>query len=424
VALVVKCLGVPLDQSGRLVSEVFFYATLLPAYVLLGSFRVRPRHRLVFLSLLLVSPQYLYWSRTFMIESTALFCAMAYFAFALRALDRWRPADLAGAALFGAFAAMVKITTFFAFFLAAGLCLLSAWWQTGAARFSRTVLVRHVVSAVPIALLPLLCGTLWTAFAEAAKAQNPLAAGFITSAALVEWNFGTAAQRLSGELWSTLLQRTVPEVLGHGTLVVAGVALLFVGRRRRLLFAVCVALFLSAPMTFTNLYVAHNYYAYANGVFLIAAIGWCVVGCLERVDRRRWLAVVVLVCALCAALWRYQQEFLPRQRHNATRILDTARIVESVTAPDETVIILGIDWNPALPYYARRRALMDHDGRPPEDPVMRQALAKLEDWPVGAVVVCGAALQQRRLIVSWLRSTGLSAVPRRTAICEIYTRPA
>lgn len=66
----VTALGMPLDQAGRLVSEVFFYATSLPAYALLASLLVRPGRRLMVLSLLLVSPQYLYWSRAFMIEST------------------------------------------------------------------------------------------------------------------------------------------------------------------------------------------------------------------------------------------------------------------------------------------------------------------------------------------------------------------
>jgi hypothetical protein len=358
-----------------------------------------------------------------MIESTALFCSMSYLACAVRSLDRWRLHALAGAALFGALAAMVKITTFFAFVLAAGLCFLWAWWRAGAARFSRPTVIRLVVSAVPLALLPLVCGVLWTEFADSVRAHNPLMVSFLTPATLRRWTFGTSAQRLSSQLWLTLLNRTVPDAIGQSALLVAAVALVIAGRRRRVLFVACGVLFVSVPLTFTNLHVVHNYYAYANGVFLIAAIGWCVVGSLERAERWRWLGAGLLVCTISASLWRYQQVYLPLQRQNPTLLLDTARIVQTSTTADDAVLILGLDWDPTLPYYAQRRALMNRDHRPPSDPVMQRALANLRDRPVGAMVVCAGALRQRPLIASWLRVTGLSPMPRRTMSCEIYTRP-
>ena len=45
---------------------------------------LRLQHRLIALSFLLLSPLYLFWSRTFMIESTALFFSVAYLALAVR----------------------------------------------------------------------------------------------------------------------------------------------------------------------------------------------------------------------------------------------------------------------------------------------------------------------------------------------------
>ena len=422
VAAVVTLLGTPLDQAGRLVSELFFYATLIPAYVLLASLQVRPRHRVVFLSLLVVSPEYLYWSRSFMMESTALFCGMAYLAFAVRSLQRWRPADLAGAALFGALAAMVKITTFFVFLVAAGLYLLGAWWQTGPARWSGKTVGRVVATALVIVLLPVACGAVWTQFTDILKAHNPLAASFITSAALQQWNLGTAAQRLSGELWLIILNRTLPDIVGHGVVVLASI-LLMIGERRRLVsFLVCLALFLTAPLAFTNLHMVHNYYAYANGVFLVAAIGWCVVSYLERADRWKWVGVAVLLAAVGASLWRYQRVYIPWQRTNNVRLLDSASVLQGSTTPDAVVLILGLDWSSELPYYARRRALMNREYRSPQDPIMQRALANLGDQRLGAMVVCFGALRQPALIQSWLRATGLSPIARRTAGCVIYTR--
>ena len=70
----------PLDQAGRLVSVVFFLLTLIPTHSLLAALRIPGPMRLVFLSLVLVSPFYLFWSRTFLIESTGLFLCVSYVA--------------------------------------------------------------------------------------------------------------------------------------------------------------------------------------------------------------------------------------------------------------------------------------------------------------------------------------------------------
>ena len=55
--------------------------------------------------------------------------------------------------------------------------------------------------------------------------------------------------------------------------------------------------FLSAFLIFTNLHLVHNYYAYSNGIFLIAAVSWVIVGLLERTRVRKFLGIVLfLIC--------------------------------------------------------------------------------------------------------------------------------
>ena len=53
VALVSKGFEYPLDQSGRLVSAIFFYLTLIPAWSVLKDLEIKREHRFVFLSLFL-----------------------------------------------------------------------------------------------------------------------------------------------------------------------------------------------------------------------------------------------------------------------------------------------------------------------------------------------------------------------------------
>src|SRR5262249_19298615 len=152
--------------------ELFFYAALIPAWVLLGSLRVRRSYRLLFLSLLLVSPQYVYWSRSFMIESTALFLSLAYLAAAVRGLDR--PAYLVAAALAGALATMVKATPFVPFLLATIAFVAWRWWPLGTARFAWPTLLRFARWKLAAVFVPLACGVGWTLFTDSLKDANPL----------------------------------------------------------------------------------------------------------------------------------------------------------------------------------------------------------------------------------------------------------
>src|SRR6185295_19702346 len=153
--------------------------------------------------------------------------------------------------------------------------------------------------------------------------------------ALGQWNFGTLAQRFSFELWSTLRYRTLPDVIGHGAVAVAALGLLIAAHRRVAPALACVALFLSAPLIFTNLHVVHNYYAYANGIFLIAAIGSAIVGGLESGGWRKQCAVAVLACAIGASVWLYRSAYVPVQRTNDAWWLETAKVLQESTAADD-----------------------------------------------------------------------------------------
>ena len=75
VAVLVWSTGMALDPAGRSVSIAFFLLTLWPTERILAALRVTLPCRLVILSLLVASPFYIFWSGTFLIESTALFLA-------------------------------------------------------------------------------------------------------------------------------------------------------------------------------------------------------------------------------------------------------------------------------------------------------------------------------------------------------------
>ncbi len=78
VAILSHKLGLPLTTTGRLVSGLFFLAVLIPLWFLVREMKLGLRFYFFSALLLLFSPLYLYWSRTFMIESTAVFLAFPF----------------------------------------------------------------------------------------------------------------------------------------------------------------------------------------------------------------------------------------------------------------------------------------------------------------------------------------------------------
>jgi 4-amino-4-deoxy-L-arabinose transferase-like glycosyltransferase len=72
VASAVKVGGFPIDQTGRFVSVLFFILALYPIFKILKALKLTTNNILLILSLICFSPQYIFWSRTFMIESIVL----------------------------------------------------------------------------------------------------------------------------------------------------------------------------------------------------------------------------------------------------------------------------------------------------------------------------------------------------------------
>jgi hypothetical protein len=374
VASLVGTLRSPLEQTGRAVSVAFFLLSLFPAWRILFRLGLSPASRSMALSLWLVSPFYLFWSRTFLIESTALFLGLTYLATSMAYRDSNRRTALFGCLIAGALAALVKITTFGVFAIAIFL----VW--SAAIRARRRILVLLLLVGLPAA-----CGLAWTRFADGCKELNPLGQ-YMTSAALHEWNFGTLAQRCSVETWFVILGRG-NLIVGHLALLGLGTIGLIVARRRRTGFAACVLLAMSAPLVFTNLHYVHEYYAYANGVFWIAAMGLCLAAMLECHGLVRRSAYYLLAAVIATSVLQYRQYYYPVQAANATAIADLGEKLQRLTNSNDVLLIVGCDWSPEIPFYSRRRALMVPVWKRDVLQDLEQSRSNLRAYRIGALVV-------------------------------------
>lgn len=411
VAALVKVSGLPLEPAGRWVSLAFGYGS----FALAGLFVARAsgsRAAGIYTAALgSVSPVYIYGSRAFMMESTALFFTLAML-FSVQTFvrrPRWTP--LVWLVIAASLSGLTKATTYVVGLTGvAGLCLLHArsTWALLRANPRRWKLVAAFGFALAVSFGLTL---LWTWHTDVLKQKNEFA-GFITSAALHDWNFGTWAQRLDLKNWNRIVGWSGEYVLGTPVAWLVGVALLAAGAVRRGFALVLLVTFATGSLVFTNLYLQHQHYLYANGIYLVALFGLGLGGLWDSGGWASRCATGLLIAPLTATLliWGYTQNSLPGQTQTNAGVLELAAGIKSSTPPGSAMVVYGYDWDSTLPYYAERYALMDRLNLPATDARMQRAMARL-DRPLGAVVFIGPNRENWPFVLQQLQ--GLRAGHRR-----------
>lgn len=421
VAAICRLLDTPIAQTARFVSIGFFLATIAPLVSLQGSLGIRGTRRLILPSLLLVSPIYIFWSRAVMIESTALFLCTASLAMLAAYLGEEgspRMRLLLAASLCGILAALVKITTLLPF-LMAGLALTFAARPRGHGRASRT----QVVLVLGV-LVPFLVGLTWTRFADAERQLNPLAHEFLTGSTMRKWFLGSVSDRLEWTAWWTTLNRTVQHTTGNWGVVLGALFLLPVlPKRNRAGFWACVGLFLTAPSLLMHLHRTHEYYPYANAVFLLGATATSIVGSLDSTVTARRLAVCLFGLALLSSLAEYRRFYYRAQTMDVRIDPGLVEATERTIPPNGVLMIYGSYWSPEIPYYLKRRAILNWNNQELESVPMRAALEGLQraDYQIEGVIACHAARADSSRLIRAVENLGMTAAPSYVGPdCDLY----
>ena len=417
VATVSNTLGTPLEETARGVGVFFLFALLPAVYGLAGFLGLAPSRRLLVAAAVLASPTYLFYSRTFMIETTAL-CLATWFLYALGRAVRDESAGWgAGATALAVLAGLAKATTFLIFLPPAAVLALWLWlprWSRRADPGARPWL-GAVLAAVPVLAA---AGVVewWVKHSDRIKDSNPFA-GFLTSRELVKWNWGTLEQRLSGEFWSAFWSNSSNFVLGEVPLAVMLLALALVEASARRAAAWCAAFFLGAVLLFSNLFYHHDYYYCANALFLLLAGGILLAGVWD--NARLPLAARGLVVALFfgGQLLTYYRGYAEHLRHPPAPPPGIAAIIRESVPPEGVVLIYGWDWSSEIPYYAQRRAISVPGGREEEFKVLGDILQKLPPRKIAAMLVRHDPRRINRLEFVQVRTTrfNLAAAPFATS---------
>lgn len=354
---ITRLTGWPLVQSGRGVSMACFYLAVAALWPLLGRLGLGRARRLVVMGFVLVCPMYLYFSRAFLIETMTLAFALWFMAAFAEFIANPRIGMWAIVSVLGLGAGLVKVTTLIVFLIPAGA--LTVWHMRRAWGHSASAAARVGLWALASIAAPVAAATWWTRFADAVKRQN-LSSRFLQSGELVDFNFGTQANRFSestlGLHWTHVLHGVVGPVL----LIAALVALATVARRWWRQAAGCLACYLATLTLFPTLYAWHEYYGVANAVLLLVGVGIAVAALLDL--RMRWVGWTALAALYASQLWLHRTNYLDSQLAISPGGSDMTKAVRAMTNPDETLIAIGYDWDSSVPFYSQRRALMLRSG--------------------------------------------------------------
>jgi hypothetical protein len=386
-----RVMGVPIDIGGRLVTFAFFVGTLYPLWILAKALNLPVTTWLIVAILFLASPFYVFWGRTVMIESCALFFGVLTLALTAQYLADGRVRTVIFLVLAATFAVLVKSTTFPAFAFLSGLLILAEAVKDVRGGGMEALRLRLLATAAGALLIALVIGWLWSAYADYVKSANPFGA-IVTPSNIPTFFFGTWGERTSLELWSKVIwKRALHEILGYSVLLsILAAAAALQSRRYAGLMLASLAGFILPFLLFTHLHMVHNYYQNANALFVLMAVGAGVAAIWTL--GQPFLASVVLALIVAGEIAFFQASYANVIQADTTKtsLYGIARAARQYVPEDEGLLALGNDWSSEVPYYAERKSLALPGWAPL--PLVRKMLRDpkrfLGNRELGGVVVC------------------------------------
>lgn len=394
VSAVVTLTHLPLDTAGRLTSFLFHLGCAAVLGVFLRQLGVTRDGAILGGALFLLAPVNLFWGRSFLIESCALFFALAFLLILTASFRNDRHSSkyalLFCALLIGVVAAAVKITTFVvpaavAVGVAAVTPRVPQSWRDVSEAVARSSLSLAVAGGA------LLISFAWYRFADQQKALNPFAS-LLTSKNLSHWNFGLLEDRFARGLWvETIIGRAVPESVGLlGTAAMVICSVILVRGRRLVLLAIFLCAFGAFFLLFPNLNQIHNYYQYAASVWLVAAAA-IALGALSV--KKPMLAIGLFVFIAVFQLASFNSRYMPSVVRSfseaSSRTLSLANAVREMTTREGVVMALGVGWSSEIAYYAERRFVYVLDEAGPAERFLETRNSLASPYTVEALLVCG-----------------------------------
>jgi hypothetical protein len=369
VALIVYLGNFSLDTTGRFVSLAFLFACALPAFAISRRIKLSSETPWVFSILLWSSPLYLFWGRTFMIETSAIFFTFAALPYAIDLLPEhphWN--STLWFILWITLGMLQKITTALPEMIIIFFMIVISHLKTVGFRLPT---LQKTVQVATAFFVPILIAGLWTYYAEVTRAQNILGLE-MTSKSLTLWNFGTLQQYLDFGIYKTIIWdramvRNAGSILGAFILVIS---LFFGERHTKIPLLISLALFLLPIEIFINLNLVHDYYQVSSVLFLLGGLSIAIVNLKEKVRNKIPIILAITLIFTTFNLFQYKQTYWRliddlqnSSNQAANQILLVSKVLNKYTPQGSAVVILGADWSSEIGYYAERKSFTVPDWR-------------------------------------------------------------
>lgn len=389
VAFLSSLFNSPLSATGRIVSFIFLLACAWPAYMITQRLSLKKEVAWVFCALLWSSPLYFFWGRTFMIETTAVFFAMAAIAYAIDLIDK--EPSLKSIIFFCVFASLgmlQKVTTVAPVLLIMSFVILIGHLKKVGFKLPST---RKFILVLIAFLIPFSLAFIWTNYTDQIKSQSTFGAT-LTSEALSKWNYGTMEQRLNLDnlktvFWDRIMVNNTAAFYGIAILIFA---LLFAKKSIRRYLLICLLLFVLPVLIFMNLHLIHTYYQVSSTFFLIAAIAIGLADVLPQKIKKIPLAPFIILFMIGHNIYSYQNTYekytLKKFDLSNSSSLAISDIIERYTDKNSGVVIFGANWNSEIAYYSKRKSFTVPDWFKSYDSVWKAPANYIGDLDLAAVV--------------------------------------
>jgi hypothetical protein len=396
VAAIVAVSGYELEAVGRFVSYAFLVACAWPAFALSKRLNLPKTVPWVFCVLLWTSPLNVYWGRTFMIETAALFFSLACLPYGLDLIRRaggWR--SVLWFVILATAAVLQKSTT-------GGPVLLFLFMAAVFVQLRQTGLTlrtaRNALYPVAVICIPLVIGLAWARYADTVKMANPFGSQ-LTSDALGQWNFGTMQQKLDPETWRLVVWERSLRWNAGGLLGVLLLILPWLGGRDYRRFAwlslAALVLFLLPVLIFTNLHFVHEYYQVACVAFLLGALAIVIGGWLHKATGTMLFVPVVTLAIVLSNMVVFGRSYgivaarsLDELDPRSVQSYKVGRYLRDVTRPGLGLVVFGNGYSSEIAFQAQRKTMAAPAWFKDYSDIWVHPQKYLGDTELAAIVIC------------------------------------
>ena len=394
VALLSKLSGFSLNATGRFVSFIFLALCLIPARAITKSLKLSDAVFYIFVALLFSSPLYLYWGRTFMIETTAVFFSVAAIKYFIDIMHFKK--SLKHSLLFLIFISLSilqKATTGLP--VLALLSLIYIFLNTREDNsFVSFLFSEKALQWIFYFGIPLIIGITWTLYTDHVKSLNGLGLE-LTSSALSKWNWGSLSQRLSSVfyedvIWKRIFEKNLSGLLGFAILTVC-----FLSPNKKsikLIVIISILMTLIPLFLFTNLHIVHSYYQSGNLIFIIYGLAVSIDSLLQDLYEKIIIVFTLTLIMVTSNYIIFSHDYLEtvKAEYNKENSWEysVSEVLKREIPQDKYFVAFGNLWSSSLPYLSERKSFTVPLLFKQYDAISLNPEHFIKDDSLGGVVLC------------------------------------